>query len=449
MLIVLASGCAALREPEVVRPATPGNPVWERQDVRQHLEFLNSSSAAMRVPGSSSIVTASDYLATRMRGYLLQPVYHSGFQMAYDVPEHRIHAARVAGLSTDSTALALGYDFFPDGRSDSGSVVLSFVHLAPGGEASMFPSAGRSAEGVMLRGDAATTKRLDTLSSEGFRLALVVQDLEPVSATRAVDGMLVIQVTRQTAAWMLGFTPTIFDSIWDQPGVVLRSLPRRLRVEVDASTYPSLPTLNVAGFMTGRHPALSQELIIVAADIATWPMISGERVFDLADLGVGLSAMLEVARNEQSIARRLPHPARTVMFVALNSRDGQGLERLLATSPWLHDQIRRVIYIGLLDEDEAAVRRVLEPYEIPLDIVRASGTLTSGQRFAFPVARVAHARSPIADAADRPAALDSSVLLSQAEEVVIDLATAVHERLLRYSGTVTVPESELVVRTPR
>ena len=184
--------------------------------------------------------------------------------------------------------------------------------------------------------------------------------------------------------------------------------------------------------------------MIVAADMDTYPLIAGERVVDLTDLGAGLASMLEVARLEQQISQLRPHPSRSLMFTALNRRDGQGLENLLNHSPWSVDHIRRVIYIGLREVDEPAVRRILSEHGIGLDAVRPTDHGEISNRYSFTSARAAHSRSPIAG--ERPETLDRSQYLSDAEDVVLEMASTVHDLLLRYAGTVTLPPSETVVR---
>ncbi len=447
VLMLMIGGCGALREPEMPQRSVPGQPVWDREDVLEHLEFLNSSSAAARAPGNPAMATATEYLASRMRDYRLQPVYHSGFWMPFSVREHRIASARLSIIREDSLSLSLSYDFFPDGRSDSGSVGINFVHLAPEGTAEVFASAGRQAQAVMLRGVDASTDGLEELAAAGFRLALVVQELAPISASRPIDGMVVVQVTPRTASFVLGVPRGMFDSIWDQPGVVLRSLPHRLRAEVKTTFYPTAATANVGGYLAGRHSSLARELVIIAADINAYPLIAGERVTDRSSFGVGLAAMLEVARNEQSVARNWPYPMRTLMFVAAGSRGGKGMEELLSAAPWEMDRIRSVIYIGLRPEDELAVRDVLTLHGIELEVVRRSPDAEAAQGATFASARAAHSRSPIAGSDDRPRPVDSSVLLSNAVDAVLELAAAAHHQVQQHAGIVPPIDTDLAVQS--
>lgn len=435
-----------LRAPEPeVRPA-PGIPVWNRYDTREHLSFLNSSSAAARAPGTEALATAAEYVASRMGGYRLQPVYDQGFRMRFNVPTHRIDAAQMSVAGADSVALSLGYDFAPDPRSASGNASMNFIHVAPEGDAVPFPAASASAHAVMITGSDATTDRLQALADSGFRLVLVAQDLAPRAAARPVRGLLVVQVPPRTAAWLMGLPRPEFDRLWEQPEVLLRSLPRRLIVEVVASTFPSVEAVNVAGYVAGGHPTLSRDLVIVASNLDALPLIADERVIDYRSYGIGLTAMLEVARNEIAVSRQWTHPMRSLMFVAVTGRDAVGLSRLLEASPWEMSRIRAVIYVGLREEDEAEARQVLASQGIPLEVVRHPDQIFE-RRFVFSSERSARSRSPLPLDETSYRGPESSVIMTRAVEAAFTMANETHRLVQSHAGLVPSPASAIVVQT--
>ncbi|MFW5972494.1 MAG: hypothetical protein ACOCTG_00765, partial [Bacteroidota bacterium] len=382
---------------------------------------------------------AAQYVASRLRGYGIQPVMHSDYRMKFSMPINRVESAQLASVGRDSTEMALGYDFWPDGRSDSGRVAVNFVHVAPSG--TMQPLQEARSRAVMISASMAQRNTLEDLAARRFDLILIVGELRPVAASQPVAGSLIIWITPAVAAWMVGLSDERFEALWADGEPVLRALPRRLHAAVTTRRIPSAAAANVAGFVAGRDPQLSRDLVMVAASLDAPGTVAGERAIDYRSYGTGLSAMLEVARNEVAIASRWTHPMRSLLFVALSGSrtDVAGLRQLFANPPWEVERIRALIYIGLRPEDEPAVRAVVEALDIRLEVIPVPAEPLFERRYVFTGERSARARSPVRTPGVPYRSPDTAAILSRAVDVSLEMAEETGRLVHRYAGAVSIP----------
>jgi hypothetical protein len=382
---------------------------------------------------------AAEYVAARMRGYRLHPALE-GHRVEYAARTHRIQLAELLAVGADSVRLQMAYDFWPDGRSDSGHVVLHELHLSPRAALSPIRTGRPGAAAVLIDGAGTTHSRLDSLASAGFEAAIIVQPLTPVAAMVPVPGLTVVQVTPATAAWMLGLTRPGFEILWEDEGPSVRSLPRRVELRIGTEAARGVTAVNVLGYLAGREPRLMEDLVIVAANLDAAGTMAGERVTDYRQIGTGVSAMLEIARNEERVSRRFTHPMRTVMFAAFSgNRSGhQGLQAFLQRPTWSPSRVRTMIYLGLSEEDEPTVRALLEPHGIELVAVRTTVELPFERRYVFSSERSARSRSPVPRTDAPPPSPESSAVNARALEVALDLARLGHAVLQEHAGMVPI-----------
>lgn len=437
--MLILGGCGFFLAPPQPDLPSPGHPVWETREVREHISFLSSSGVAQRAIGTPAMEQAAEYVAARMRGYELQPPIET-HRIAYDARAHRITAAEFRAVGADSIQLQISHDFWPDGRSDSGRVHITELHLAPETEATPITTTRQGMPAIMIDGAHARRSRLDSLASAGFRAAFIVQTPAPVATVEPVSGLVVAQITPATGAWLLGLTRPGFDILWQDPGPTVRSITRRIDLRIETTTHSDITGANVFGLLAGREPQLMRDLVVVAANLDAAGTTAGERVTDYGQVGTGLSAMLEIARNEQRVARRFTHPMRTVMFAAFSgNRTGhQGLRHFVERPVWEQGRIRTIIYLGLSEDDEAVVRSIVEPHGIELVVVRSALTLPFERRYVFASERGARSRSRLPKTDAPPPSPESGQVIARAVEVAMDLARAGFEALQYHAAAAPI-----------
>lgn len=439
VIVLMSAGCAALSAPAEPQTPSPGYPVWEQRQVREHVSFLSGSSLALRALGTPGMSQAMDYVAARMRGYRLQPAL-SGYRVPYEARAHRIEAAALWVVGADSLQLHPGYDFWPDGRSSAGHVSLSDLHLSPSRTIAPIRTARQDDHGIMVDGRGLRRERLDSLAEAGFSAAFVVQSLAPVSDVAPVRGMVIVQITDATAAWLLGLTREGFARLWEDQEPSVRSVARRVNVRVHTETADGVEAANVVGYLAGREPRLMRDLVVVAANLDAPGITAGERVTDYRQIGTGISALLEIARNEERVSSRFNHPMRSIMFAAFTgSRSGhQGLRAFLDRPVWERGRVRTMIYLGLSEDDEPTVRALLATQGIDLIAVRTTEVLPFERRYVFASERSSRSRSPV-PRTDPPApSPESSVVNARALDVAMDLVRQGYEHLSRHAGMVPI-----------
>ena len=138
-----------------------------------------------------------------------------------------------------------------------------------------------------------------------------------------------------------------------EPSFLLRMGGTPVPASPEASVGPT--QAHVLGYVVGRHPSHSDELVLVAADLNS----------------AGAAAVLETARVLAQEARYTQTPERSVLFAlwAPPRTGAQGLSDFLANPTWALPNMRRVL---LVVADSGAVtesRRRLEAHEIPAEVV--------------------------------------------------------------------------------
>ncbi len=370
LIPAFGSGCGALAVPEEPPRSTPAHPLWSADEVREHLRFFNGPDVNGRATGSAGYATAAAYVAARMAEFGLQPVLRSEFRMTYHTPLNEIGAATLGTAGPDTLAFYPGVDFLPDGRSDSGRVQLPNAVIDPPDFAEAGAMDALPARAVLLPAERATTAYLQRLRAAGARAVFAVGALEPRPAAAPVEGLLVAQLAPHAATLLMQGAPAD-DTLPGQAGPARRPFRRPVRLRVEGRAHPLAGALNVMGYVPGKHPALSRELILVCADLDAVGPFAGVPTLEPAYLGAGAAALLETARQYAFFAQYTQVPERTLLFAVFSgARQGYaGLRDYLRAPLWTLDHTRAVVYVGLDPPDEPAVRALLDAYGLPLHVV--------------------------------------------------------------------------------
>ncbi len=90
-------------------------------------------------------------------------------------------------------------------------------------------------------------------------------------------------------------------------------------LEVISRYHPKRPALNVIGFIEGRDPELSKEVVIIGAHHDHFGILSGELFFPGADDNAsGTAVLLELARVISEVEVR---PKRSILFVSFSAEE--------------------------------------------------------------------------------------------------------------------------------
>ena len=365
MLLLGAGGCSALSPPEQGPVSTPARPLWSESEVRQHLRFFNGSDVAERGTGTAGYATAAAYVAARMQEFELQPALEGIFRLVYSTPINALRSARLVPVGGDSLAFYPGVDFLPDGRSDAGT--MTFTMLSVLGQELTFPGAGQH-PAIVVAAAEVTTERLQDWRRVGVQVVLMVGPLEPRPAARPVPGVLIMQVTQQAMAHLLQTSPGAVERLLQSGEEARQPLPQPVRVQVEGEPMPSAGAINTIGYLAGKQPALSQEAVLVCADLDDIGTFAGVRTMQADHLGASTAALLEVARQYAFFTNYYSLPERSVVFAVLSGSrlEQAGLRAYLQQPTWAPSRIHAVIYVGLDPVEEPAVRALLAPREIPL-----------------------------------------------------------------------------------
>lgn len=369
-VLVLGGGLAACGSLPVTEPPRPtvAAPLWNEGALREHLRFFNGADVEGRATGTAGFATAASYVAAQMAEYNLQPTRHSSFQRLYPIPLVEPTFASLSGTAGDTLHLEAGVDYIPDGRSDAGQAFLQELHLVPASHVSDVAVS----PGVLLPQRQASTDRLQALQAAGAGVVFSVGPLAPKRAALPVAGLLVVQITPRAAARLLGLSMSRLLDQFNQDMPSRHTLSRPINVVVGAKVIPQGEGINVMGYVAGKHPARSDELVLVCADLDNLGLFAGLRTLDAAHLGIGAAALLEVAQLYALVSRYTLTPERTVLFAVFSGarQNYRGLHEYLRTPLWPLDKTRSVIYLGLDPEDTDQVRALLAAHQIPLHVVQ-------------------------------------------------------------------------------
>ena len=125
---------------------------------------------------------------------------------------------------------------------------------------------------------------------------------------------------------------------------------------------------SVYGFVAGRSFELSDELIIVCADLDAL-----RHPPDAVHLGAGTAALLELAYQFSLYARYTYVPGTTLLFAVFSGarQDYQGVRDYLRHPLWPLRQTRSVLYLGPDLDTEESLQALWEAAGVRLQIVRA------------------------------------------------------------------------------
>ncbi len=297
----------------------------------EHLRFLNGSDVGERRTGSPGFAAAAAYASAQLHG--LQPGMAGSHLIQYRSPVHTIRSAAL-GSAVE------GVDFLPDARSDSGQVAIESVAFATGAlsESGTQVDAVVAADGKMADAD------FLTLAARGVRAVILVRALDARPVARAKGGMLVVQVTPAAAENLFHLeSASGLNEVY--------RLPEPIILNVDAQQNAEARATNVFGFLAGKHPTLSSELVLVCADL------DGP-----GSLGIGAAALLEVAQRYRLFSAVHQFPQRTLLFgIFSGARHGNaGLEDYLELPLWPLEKTRAVLYVGVEPGNRAGIRMMLE-----------------------------------------------------------------------------------------
>jgi len=375
MLPLIAAGCVSFTLPEERPKPTPGLPVWDVQEITEHLRFLNGSEAAGRATGTQGYAWAAAYGAARMQEFRLQPAIGDEFRTIFGSPLNYPVDATLRAVGTDSLLFLPGIHFLPDGRSDTGSIQVQEIILSPNPD-SLFIGVDEHGlpAAAALTEQEATTELLTILRDAGLRNVVIVGHLAPVPAPEPVEDLLVMQVTLQTAGLLFGSTEDRLLSLLQSRRTTTIRLPRVVVQSVTTDYRTLAGAINTMGYVVGKHPIHSKELVIVCTDMDAVGQLIGIRTIDFKHFGGGTAALLEVARHYGHVTRHWVLPDRSIMFAIWSgARIGHtGLRTYLEHPTWALDRTAAIIYIGLDREEMPAVRELLEPYDVTVFFVSDS-----------------------------------------------------------------------------
>ncbi len=358
VLVLFVYGCITVEVDEEPIRSTPLRPVWSEVEVRRHIRFFNGKTVEGRATGTRAYVLASAYVAARMREFRLQPAFGSEFRTLYPT---RVNYPKTFTLKTsgrlDTLLFIPGIDALPDGRTDGGRI--------EGDRVVFRPDSTRLLNDLVTLWPAgeATTEALRRLRGQGARAVLTVGPLTPRRAREPVTGLVVLQVTEQALGRMLGVGEAAARRILAETRNRTRRLPRKIELEVEVEALPVMQGINLLGYVPGKVPAHTSELVIVCADLDAVGDLGGARVIDRTHPGSGAAALLELARQYSVFADYLTIPDRTILFAVWSgARTGHaGLRAYLEEPGWLRENIRSVIYVGPDAADTTGLRALIEP----------------------------------------------------------------------------------------
>ena len=369
IVAAFSAGCAILAVPQETQPSQRVGLAWRDDFIREHLRFFNGSESEDRRTGSVGYARTAAYVAARMRQFGLQPAVHGDFRLVYQTPLNLPVDADLVALGNDTLFFYPGVDFLADARSDSGLVAFDRVDVLAGDLANV-----RTSHSGIAMLDTRTTdeNHLSTLRSRGFRVALLVGPLLPTTAARPIAGLLVMQISSTAASELLGGLSV--DDVLQRGVDQSIQMPHDVRLRIATDFREDAGAINVMGYLAGKHPELREELVIVCADLDAIGSVGGVRTLDLQNFGIHASALLELARNYETLDRFGFAPERTLLFAVFSGArlSNAGLKAYLQNPLWEIDHTVAVVYLGLPEDREPEVSNLLGAHDIPLFSVAPS-----------------------------------------------------------------------------
>lgn len=418
-VLIAVSGCRSV-EPE--GRAAPAGTVWNQEQMEAHLRILNSEEVDGRGTGTHGYARAAEYVAAQMAAYKLQPAIGNEYRLLYSVPLNYVQTSLLAVAGRDTLYFGPGVDFLADARSDSGLArVRRLLYVQSD---TLDDTVERLAEdtAVLISSDRQSGVLLEQLRDAGADVVFIEGQLAPSQAKRRVRGLLVIQLTPTTVEYIQAGLESARAE--DDPDA-------HLVVQVVTGRQQTVGAINVLGYLGGKHPVLSEELVIVCADLDAMGRIGGVSTVDYKRFGTDVAALLEVARVQAEAARVFGVPDRTLLFAAWAGGllDHAGFQGYLNRPVWPLEATRAIIYLGLDPKDEPRLREQLAGHGILLYVIHPPGSLANpGVRL---VPSLAQTRMAVSGEAVVEIEVDMSQTFERASLLAETMAEETNDLLLR------------------
>ena len=356
LVLFLLSGCVSIEVDEEPVRSSPLRPVWSELEIRRDVRFFNEPNIASRTTGTRSYVLASAYVASRMSATRLQPAVGTEFDKLYPTSVNYPLSLRLSALGRLDTLLFIpGVDVLPDGGTSGGTVTSDRVALRPDtlttlmGLVAVWPDTE------------VTPERLARMRQKGAAAVFSVGALRPYRVPEPWEDIIVLQVTERTMGRLLGVGSLTVRRLLRRSSDEIRRLPRAIRLEVEVEARRMVEGINIMGYVPGKVPPRSDELVVVCADLDAIGDMGGARVIDRAHDGAGTAAVLELARQYELFSEFLTIPDRTLLFAVWSgARTGHaGLRDFLDKPVWDSDRIRSLIYVGPDPADTTQLRTLI------------------------------------------------------------------------------------------
>ena len=198
----------------------------------------------------------------------------------------------------------------------------------------------------------------------------------------------------------------------DQQNGALTPVSQQQRGDGSLLLRPEIAKSSIAGYATGKHPGLYDELVIVCTDLGD----PDPEKIGTYHRAVNIAALLELARAYGYFSTYSSLPERTVMF-ALWKDGAQGFRSYLKDPTWDPSQTKMIIYLGADKAAIASLRELGAPHQIPLEVV------------ALPDETLSLYTQSVAQESSQTS-LDRPELIKEAVPRVFDLASSIHNLLL-------------------
>ncbi|GAB5521288.1 MAG: hypothetical protein RhofKO_35390 [Rhodothermales bacterium] len=362
LLALLGLGaCNAFRIPAPPARPTPDRPIWNSDEVQGHLTLFNAPEQAGRATGTLGYANAAAYVGARLREFGFQPRQGSDFRVLYPTPVHLPRAVELLSLGADTVRYAPGRHMLLDGRTDSVRVRLS--RWARGSATSGSPDVV-----VVLTPEEATDATLLQLAEDGIRATwIAVPNLSPSVSSTHFDKVGVVQVQQAALARLLGLSEVELAQALARPtggGVLPRPVVLSTRIQRQANGTG----INLVGYLSGKHPGLRGEAVLVCTDLDGLGSIEQAQITDRTHSGLATAALLEMARQVGAVSDYSTFPERTLIVGVWSSARSQhqGLDAFLRKPGWPTAAIQQVLYLGAQPADTLVLRQRFQQAGLPV-----------------------------------------------------------------------------------
>ncbi len=364
---VLVSACSNVSLQQDARSdLAPMDTILSNLELRTHLDFLNGPEINGRATGTRGLVRASAYASARLNEYGAQPMIPHEFSSIYATSLHSPISVEFVQYTADTLRLETGVEFYPDGRTNSGSIHFRSVLWNPDAGADL------SGEVVWLSGGIDTDNALLQLATRGAAAILIEGPLTVSQYDRPISASQIIRVAPD-ARRLFQFTGE------PQPGRIQLPFEAGLSTTVQSLAVGSAQ--NTSGMVPGANPVLRNELVIVAARLDGFGAVNGVTLTDGTDLALGAAALLETARVAAAIQDRLGAYGRTILFSFFSGSQfsQSGMRALLRHPLWARSAIHSLIYVADAGESTGEVTHLATEYGIRLQIIGTPAISPQGE----------------------------------------------------------------------